>query len=101
MEAPERWRWDYDNDEINEAIGAGFAASDALLMGRVLYEEWAPLWSRQHPEENPFAAQINSIPKYVLSTPLEKPLEWQNSSLIQDEGLAEGISELKRRPGKA
>ena len=31
MEAPERWHFAYDNDEINQAIGAGFAASDALL----------------------------------------------------------------------
>jgi dihydrofolate reductase len=100
MEAPERWRWDYDNDEINQAIGAGFASSDALLMGRVLYEEWAPLWSRQDPDENPFAAQMNGLPKYVVSATLEEPLEWQNSTLIRGEELAEGISDLKRQPGK-
>ena len=100
MEAPERWRWDYDNDEINEAIGAGFAASDALLMGRVLYEEWAPLWSKQDPEENPFAAQMNALAKYVISATLEGPLEWQNSTLIEGEELVEGISDLKRQPGK-
>ena len=49
MEAPERWHFAYDNDEINQAIGAGFAASDALLMGRVLYDEWAAYWSQQDP----------------------------------------------------
>ena len=100
MEAPERWRWDYDNDEINEAIGAGFAASDALLMGRVLYEEWAPLWSKQDPEENPFAAQMNALAKYVVSATLEEPLEWQNSTLIKGEELAEVLSDFKRQPGK-
>jgi dihydrofolate reductase len=100
MEAPERWRWDYDNDEINGAIGAGFAASDALLMGRVLYEEWAPLWSKQDPEENPFAAQMNGLSKYVVSATLGEPLEWQNSTLIKGQELVEGISELKRQPGK-
>jgi hypothetical protein len=31
----------YFNDEMGEAIGEGFAASDAMLMGRVNYEEWA------------------------------------------------------------
>lgn len=100
MEAPERWRWDYDNDEINEVIRAGFAASDALLMGRVLYEEWAPLWSEQDPQENPFAAQMNGLTKYVVSTTLQGPLGWQNSTLIKGEDLAEGISDLKRQEGK-
>jgi dihydrofolate reductase len=100
MEAPERWRWDYDNDEINQAIGAGFAASDALLMGRVLYEEWAPLWSKQDPEDNPFAAQMNALAKYVVSDTLQEPLEWQNSTLIEGEELVEGISDLKRQEGK-
>ena len=100
MEAPERWRWDYDNDEINQAIGAGFAASDALLMGRVLYEEWAPLWSKQDPEENPFAAQMNGLAKYVVSDSLEEPLDWQNSTLIEGEELVKGISDLKRQEGK-
>ena len=99
MEAPERWRWDYDNDEINQAIGAGFAASDALLMGRILYEEWAPLWSKQNPEDNPFAAQMNGLAKYVVSDTLEEPLEWQNSTLIGD-NVAEEISRLKEQPSK-
>jgi hypothetical protein len=70
-----------------------------LGLGRVLYKEWAPLWSRQDPEENLFASQMNALSKYVVSTTLEEPLGWQNSTLIKDEGLAEGISELKR-PGK-
>jgi dihydrofolate reductase len=78
----------------------GFAASHALLMGRVLYDEWAPLWSKQDPEQNPFAAQMNALAKYVVSATLEEPLAWQNSTLIKGEELAEGISDLKQQPGK-
>jgi dihydrofolate reductase len=40
-------------------IGEGFAASDALLMGRTTYEAWADFWPQQDPEENPDAALIN------------------------------------------
>ncbi|MBA2713002.1 MAG: dihydrofolate reductase [Rubrobacteraceae bacterium] len=99
MESPEQWHFDYFNDEMGQAVGEGFAASDALLMGRVLYEEWAAYWPNQDPEENPVAATMNGVRKYVVSTTLEEPLEWNNTSLIR-ENVAEELSELKRQPGK-
>jgi dihydrofolate reductase len=42
---------------------------------------------------------MNNTPKYVVSTTLEEPLEWQNSTLIQ-ENVAEEITKLKQQPGK-
>jgi len=99
MESPDQWHFPYFNDEMGRAVGEGFVASDALLMGRVLYEEWAAYWPKQDPEENPVAASMNSIRKYVVSTTLEEPLGWNNTSLIQ-ENVAEELSELKRQPGK-
>jgi dihydrofolate reductase len=99
MESPDQWHFPYFNDEMGRAVGEGFAASDALLMGRVLYEEWAAYWPNQDPEENPVAATMNSIRKYVVSTTLEEPIGWNNTTLIQ-ENVAEELSELKRQPGK-
>ena len=99
MESPDQWHFDYFNDEMGEAVGEGFATSDALLMGRVLYEEWAAYWPNQNPEENPVAATMNGIRKYVVSTTLEGPLEWNNTTLI-GENVAEELSEIKRQPGK-
>ena len=81
MGLPERWNLAYFNDEMDRAIGEGFAASDAMLMGRILYEECAAYWPEQDPEENPFAAQMNGVQKHVVSTTLERPLGWQNSTL--------------------
>jgi len=100
MEAPERWRFAYDNEEIGRLIQESFAASDALLMGRVLYEEWAAYWPQQDSEENPIAALMNVFPKYVVSATLEEPLVWQNTTLIKGAELSEGISDLKQQPGK-
>src|ERR687891_1127775 len=99
MEAPDKWHFPYFDEEMGQAVGEGFAAADAMLMGRVNYEEWAAFWPGQDPEENPMAAQMNSMKKYVVSTTLEEPLEWQNSTLIGD-NVAEEISRLKEQPGK-
>ena len=99
MESPDQWHFPYFNDEMGQAIGEGFESSDAMLMGRVLYEEWAVFWPQQDPEENPVAATMNDVRKYVVSTTLEEPLEWNNASLI-GENVAEAISELKAQPGK-
>ena len=62
-------------------------------------EEWAAFWPNQDPEENPVAAQMNGVRKYVVSTTLDEPLGWNNASLI-GENVPEEISELKSRPGK-
>jgi len=43
---------------------------------------------------------INSATKYVVSTTLEEPLEWNNSTLIDGNEFAEEIAELKRQSGK-
>jgi dihydrofolate reductase len=99
VESPDKWHFPYFNDQMGEAIGAAMAASDAMLMGRVLYEEWTAFWPKQDPEENPVAARMNGVRKYVVSTTLEEPLEWQNSTLIGDD-VAEEISRLKEQPGK-
>ncbi len=99
VEAPEKWHFPYFDDEMGQAVGEGFATSDAMLMGRVLYEEWAAYWPRQNPEENEIAAQLNGLRKYVVSTTLEEPLEWNNSTLISGDVAAE-LAKIKEQPGK-
>ena len=99
FEAPDRWHFPYFDDEMGKAIEEGFAASDAMLMGRVNYEEWVSYWPKQDPEENPIAGTMNGRQKYVVSTTLEEPLEWSNSTLIK-ENVAEEIEKLKKGPGK-
>jgi dihydrofolate reductase len=99
MESPERWAFTYSNDEMEETNAAGMAASDALLMGHVTYEGMSAYWPNQ-PGGTPMVDYINSVPKFVVSTTLEKPLEWNNSTLIDGNEFAEEIAELKRQSGK-
>jgi dihydrofolate reductase len=99
MESPDKWHLPYFNDEMGEAIGAAMAQADALLLGRVTYEEWAAYWPNQSPDEGEISGYMNDTPKYVVSTTLEEPLEWRNSTLIGGD-VAEEISRLKQQPGK-
>jgi len=98
MESPEEWAFSYSNDEMEEANASGMAASDALLLGRVTYEQMAAYWPNQ-PGGVPMVDYINSVPKYVVSTTLDEPLSWNNSTLIEGD-VAEEIARLKRQPGE-
>jgi dihydrofolate reductase len=43
---------------------------------------------------------MNGMQKYVVSTTLEEPLGWSNSTLIEGNEFAEEIEKLKKGPGK-
>jgi dihydrofolate reductase len=98
FEAPDQWHFPYFDEEMGQEIGAAMGQSDAMLMGRVLYEEWADFWPKQDPEENPFAGRMNGVRKYVVSTTLEEPLAWSNSTLIK-ENVAQEVARLKEGEG--
>ncbi|WP_101295974.1 dihydrofolate reductase family protein [Halegenticoccus soli] len=97
IESPEEWAPAYSTQELDEANAAGMSSSDALLLGRVTYEELVAFWPTQ-PDDNPIAEFINNVPKYVVSTSLED-VEWNNSTLIAG-NVAEEIAELKQREGE-
>ena len=67
-------------------------ASDALLLGRVTYEGFAPVWPHF---EGEFADKFNTMPKYVVSSTLENP-EWNNTTVLRGD-VAEEAGRLKQR----
>jgi dihydrofolate reductase len=70
-----------------------------MLFGRLTYQEFAAFWPYQNSAEQPFTDYLNNTSKYVVSTTLEEPLEWNNSTLIKDD-VAEEVAGLKQQPGK-
>ena len=98
MEAPEKWHFPFLNEEMEKFKFDELFASDALLLGRVTYQIFAGAWPSMTDEEG-FADRMNSLPKFVVSTTLQDPLEWNNSTLIK-ENVAEEISRLKQQPGQ-
>jgi len=97
MEAPDKWQFPFWNDETGKFKVDELFASDALLLGRVTYQEFAAAWPSMTDEEG-FADRMNSLPKFVVSTTLKEPLGW-NATLIKG-NIAQEISKLKQLPGQ-
>ena len=91
------WSFQFWNEEAAKFKFDELFASDALLLGRVTYQGFAKAWPSMTDEQG-FADRMNSLPKFVVSTTLEK-LEWNNSRLIKD-NITEEVSKLKQQPGQ-
>ena len=65
-------------DVLHEVVDpAGLGATSAYLFGRRTYEKMAAFWPFQS-DDNPMAASLNSLPKYV-ATRTHPVLDWKGS----------------------
>ena len=95
VSAPENWV--IPDVEMFAEQTAGYAASDALLLGRRTYEVFAASWpGRGRDVAN--ADWMNTTPKYVASTTLKAP-EWQNTTVLEGD-VGEAVSRLKQQDGQ-
>jgi dihydrofolate reductase len=93
-EQPETFIRTWD-DLIDAHLAEVIGRQDAVILGRVSYDEWSAYWPSSDME--PFASFINAVNKYVAtSTPLEGA--WAHSTLI-DGDLASFVRDLKHAPG--
>jgi dihydrofolate reductase len=92
--------WHNVDEEFNEFAIDQLNEVDALLFGRVTYEGMASYWPTPFATENDpiIAEKMNTIPKIVFSTTLEK-VDWSNSRLVK-ENIAGEVAQLKQQPGR-
>lgn len=73
--------WTFQDIEFDEAAyeikGREQEEASALLLGRVSYDEFSPVW----PTMEEFA-EYNEMPKYVVSSTLTDP-RWNNTSVLR------------------
>jgi dihydrofolate reductase len=96
IEAPNDWTGPWFNPELGQTVGSLIASQDAMLLGRVSYDEFAAYWPQQTGD---MADTMNGTAKYVVSGTL-KSADWQNSTLIPAASAIAEIAGLKQRPGK-
>jgi dihydrofolate reductase len=86
----------FHSADVKEYLNDLLFMPDALLMGQKTYEFFAQVWPTREGKD---ADRINSMPKYVASTTLKEPLDW-NATLLKGDA-AEAIKKLKQEPGKS
>jgi dihydrofolate reductase len=98
VESHDEWQFDSFDEDMGAEVDTLIAETDTILLGRTTYDEWTSYWPATT-EDLDFASYINDAPKYVVSTTLEEPLDWRNSTLIKGD-VAEAIGELTSQPGR-
>jgi dihydrofolate reductase len=93
------WHMQYMEDELAQNwVLASIVEAGGFLLGRRTYEIFAAYWPNAPEKERVIAEPLNGKPKYVASTTLTEPLEWQNSTLLEGE-VAEAVAALKQAEG--
>jgi len=93
------WHMQYMEDEPTQRwVLKSIDEAGGFLLGRRTYEIFAAFWPNAPEEEQVVAEPLNSKPKYVVSTTLSAPLEWENSTLLEGE-VADAVAALKQEDG--
>jgi dihydrofolate reductase len=103
IEATEGWFGpadgdDADQSDIVEALRVQREAADAVLFGRVTFEQMRSYWPKQVGDDTTgVAAYLDEVSKYVVSSTLRDP-EWDRSTVLRGD-LTDEIRALKSAPG--
>jgi dihydrofolate reductase len=92
------WHLQYFDDMSRNWVVDGYASAGGFLLGRQTYENLASYWPNASDEEQVIAKPLNSLPKYVATTTLDEPLEWENSTVLKGD-VADAVTALKKKDG--
>jgi dihydrofolate reductase len=87
-----------DQSDLNEVLREQAAAADAVLFGRVTFEQMRGYWPQQTDDETGVTEYLNNVQKYVVSSTMKEP-EWQRSTVLSGD-VGDNVRELKSRQGK-
>jgi dihydrofolate reductase len=89
------WSVPYWDEMMGQTADEQFRRGDAMLLGRKTYDIFVAHWPKVG-NDDPMAAHINSVDKYVASRTLEGS-DWGNTTVIRD--AATEVARLKEQPG--
>jgi len=98
IDAQDGWFSPYGGDDLAAINREHMAAADAVLLGRVTYEQFAGYWPAQTDDTTGVSDYLNRTTKYVVSSSLTTA-DWQKTTILSGT-LADDIAALKRQPGK-
>ncbi|MEU9092163.1 dihydrofolate reductase family protein [Streptomyces sp. NPDC048428] len=83
------------DEDMGRFMTEVFDRAAAFLLGRRTYDIFAGYWPGVTDPDDPIASRLNALPKYVVSTTLEKA-DWENTTVIST-GVAEEVARIKDR----
>lgn len=92
------WQLKFFDDIFGKTMTDAFSETGGLLLGRRTYDIFAAYWPKQA-NDDPLGGIMNKLPKHVVSTTLEEPLEWENSTLVKGD-VVEALRALRAEHGK-
>jgi dihydrofolate reductase len=92
------WHLRYFDDLSRNWVVKNLTEAGGFLLGGRTYAGFAGHWPNASEEEQPVAEPLNTKPKYVASTALREPLEWQNSAILKGD-IPEAVRALKEEDG--
>lgn len=87
-----------DMAEMAEVVQRHMATADALLVGRVTFEELRGYWPHQVDDPTGVADYLNATTKYVISSSLQDP-RWQHTTVLSGP-VEDEVAALKAAPGE-
>ena len=88
----------FDPEVVGGAFAEALTEAEALLFGRRTWQTMAAAWPER--AGDPFADQMNAIPKYVVSETLgDDELAWNNTTRIAGGQAVARIRELRETAG--
>jgi dihydrofolate reductase len=72
-------------------------AADALVLGRVTYQEFAGFWPAQVDDRTGIGGYLDRVSKYVVSASMGRA-EWANTTILRGP-VEDELAALKRAPG--
>ncbi|MGW3625071.1 dihydrofolate reductase family protein [Streptomyces sp. NPDC000880] len=88
----------FDPEVVGGAFDDAMTKAEALLFGRRTWQSMAAAWPERGGD--PFADQMNAIPKYVVSQTLgDDELTWDNTTRIPGDKAVAHIQELRETDG--
>ena len=89
----------FDPETMGAAVGEAMATTDALLFGRRTWQVMAGAWPSR--AGDPFADQMNSVRKYVVSRTLSQDeLTWTDSHLLPPDDVVGAVRRLREQDGR-
>jgi dihydrofolate reductase len=92
------WTMPYWHDDIGKLFFEAISQTDTLLLGRKTWQIHGGAFEPM-PVGDPFGDVMNGIHKIAVSTTLNSPAAWRNSTLIRG-NVVEEVRKLKEQPGK-